>query len=135
MAISPGFIDLHTHTDTNLFQCPKGDSRIYQGVTTDIGGNCGGSPFPAGPYNNAASFLENLQQQKIGINYGSFTGQGSIRSAVMGDWDRVAGKEQLKAMQKLLEEQLEQGSVGMSCGLNMRRAPTLPMKNSLHCSR
>lgn len=117
MAISPGFIDLHTHTDTNLFQCPKGDSRIYQGVTTDIGGNCGGSPFPAGPYNNAASFLENLQQQKIGINYGSFTGQGSIRSAVMGDWDRVAGKEQLKAMQKLLEEQLEQGSVGMSCGL------------------
>lgn len=64
MAISPGFIDLHTHTDTNLFQCPKGDSRIYQGVTTDIGGNCGGSPFPAGPYNNAASFLENLQQQK-----------------------------------------------------------------------
>lgn len=117
MAISPGFIDLHTHTDTNLFQSAEGDSRIYQGITTDIGGNCGGSPFPAGPYDNATDFMEALKKQKIGINYGSFTGQGSIRSAVMGDWDQVADKQQIKAMQTLLEEQLEQGSMGMSCGL------------------
>ena len=45
-AVSPGFIDIHTHTDTNLFLAPLGDSRIFQGITTDIGGNCGDSPFP-----------------------------------------------------------------------------------------
>lgn len=46
LAVSPGWIDIHTHTDTNLFLAPKGDSRIFQGITTDIGGNCGDSPFP-----------------------------------------------------------------------------------------
>ena len=49
MAISPGFVDLHSHTDTNLFQCPRGDSRIFQGITTEAGGNCGDSPFPVKP--------------------------------------------------------------------------------------
>ena len=41
LAVSPGFIDIHSHTDTNLLIAPVGDSKIYQGVTTDIGGNCG----------------------------------------------------------------------------------------------
>ena len=45
-AVSPGFIDIHTHTDTNLLEAPLGDSRLFQGVTSDIAGNCGGSPFP-----------------------------------------------------------------------------------------
>ena len=117
MAICPGFVDLHTHTDTNFLQCPEGDSRIFQGITTDAGGNCGDSPFPAGPYSSAAVFMDVLKKQKIGINYCSFTRQGSIRSAVIGDWNAPATREQIKAMQDLLEKQLEEGSIGISCGL------------------
>ncbi|HNR27254.1 MAG TPA: D-aminoacylase [Bacteroidales bacterium] len=117
MAISPGFVDLHSHTDTNLFQCPRGDSRIFQGITTEAGGNCGDSPFPVKPYENASSFLEALRNQKTGINYCTFTGQGSIRSAIIGEWDRAATAEQQVAMKDLLEAQLEQGSIGLSCGL------------------
>ena len=117
MPICPGFVDLHTHTDTNFLQCPEGDSRIFQGITTDAGGNCGDSPFPAGPYSSAAVFMDVLKKQKIGINYCSFTGQGSIRSAVIGDWNAPATREQIKAMQDLLEKQLEEGSIGISCGL------------------
>ena len=44
--VCPGFIDIHGHTDTNLLEAPLGDSKIHQGITTDIGGNCGYSPFP-----------------------------------------------------------------------------------------
>ena len=45
LAVSPGFIDLHSHTDTNLFDAPNGDSRIFQGITSEVGGNCGYCPF------------------------------------------------------------------------------------------
>ncbi|MFA5301756.1 MAG: D-aminoacylase [Bacteroidales bacterium] len=117
MVVSPGFIDIHTHTDTKLLQCARGDSRIYQGITTDAGGNCGGSPFPDGPYDSAASFFDDLQKNKIGINYCSFTGQGSIRSAVIGDWNASATPSRIEEMKKLLDIQLEQGSRGLSCGL------------------
>lgn len=117
LAITPGFVDLHSHTDTNLFQCPGGDSRIFQGITTEAGGNCGDSPFPGKPYQDAASFLEKLRIQKTGINYCTFTGQGSIRSSIIGEWNTAATPAQQAAMQDLLETQLEQGSIGLSCGL------------------
>ncbi|MDD2289914.1 MAG: amidohydrolase family protein [Bacteroidales bacterium] len=117
LAITPGFVDLHSHTDTNLFQCPEGDSRIFQGITTEAGGNCGDSPFPGKPYQDAASFLEKLRIQKTGINYCTFTGQGSIRSSIIGEWNTAATPAQQAAMQDLLETQLEQGSIGLSCGL------------------
>ncbi|MDD2537982.1 MAG: D-aminoacylase [Bacteroidales bacterium] len=117
MAVSPGFVDIHTHTDTNLFQCPEGDSRIFQGITTDAGGNCGGSPFPDGPFESAALFLEALRKQKTGINYCTFTGQGSIRSAVIGDWNAPAAAAHTRAMKDLLERQMDEGSIGLSCGL------------------
>lgn len=54
--VSPGFIDIHTHTDGNLIDAPLGDSRIMQGVTTDIGGNCGESPFPEGDTRTLTAF-------------------------------------------------------------------------------
>ena len=108
MVISPGFIDIHTHTDTKLLQCPKGDSRIFQGITTDAGGNCGGSPFPDGPYDSAVSFFNALHKNKIGINYCSFTGQGSIRSAVIGEWNAPATPSRIEEMKQLLDIQLEQ---------------------------
>ena len=46
LAVSPGFIDVHTHTDMKLLANPKAESHIMQGITTEIGGNCGSSPFP-----------------------------------------------------------------------------------------
>ena len=116
-AISPGFIDIHGHTDTNLFQAPKGDSRIFQGITTEIGGNCGGSPFPVAPYKTAATFFDDLKKQGIGINYGTLIGQGSIRSAIIGDHADPATPETLGKMKELVDALLEQGCVGLSFGL------------------
>ncbi|MDR2125916.1 MAG: D-aminoacylase [Prevotellaceae bacterium] len=133
LAVSPGFIDIHTHTDTNLLICPEGDSRIYQGITTDVGGNCGGSPFPYSDvefekqknklrrgypaWQHVNGFFDALEKNKISINYASFTGHGDLRSAVVGDNDIPATKEQIEQMKNLLQHQIDCGSIGISYGL------------------
>ena len=132
-AVTPGFIDIHSHTDTNLFQCPAGDSKLFQGVTTDVGGNCGDSPFPYSdeefarrkgslrhgyPYwQDIDGFYDALTKNKIGINYMSYTGQGQLRSAVVGDNAVPSTPEQLAKMKKILAKELEMGSLGISFGL------------------
>lgn len=116
MAVSPGFVDIHTHTDTNLFHSPLGDSKIYQGVTTDIGGNCGEGPFPDKKWENIADFYGAFPKQ-IGVNYGSFTGQGTLRQFVVGGNNVKCTPHQLEQMKNILARQMEQGSIGISCGL------------------
>lgn len=116
-AVSPGFIDIHTHTDSNLFDAPLGDSKIYQGVTLDIGGNCGDSPFPSKKWESAGKFFDDLRSEGRGINYGSFLGQGSLRSRFVGDNNVPATADQLKDMKRYIDEQMEMGATGISCGL------------------
>jgi len=116
-AVSPGFIDIHTHTDGNLFDAPLGDSKIYQGVTTDIGGNCGDSPFPSNKWKSIEEFNEALAKANIGLNYNSFIGQGQIRHFVVGDNDTRCTPEQLAQMKRIVAEHMEYGGVGISCGL------------------
>ena len=116
-AVSPGFVDIHTHTDGNLFDAPLGDSKIYQGVTTDIGGNCGDSPFPSNKWKSIEEFNEALAKANIGLNYNSFIGQGQIRHFVVGDNDTRCTPEQLAQMKRIVAEHMEYGGVGISCGL------------------
>ena len=133
LVVSPGFIDIHTHTDTNLVDAPKGDSRIYQGITTDLGGNCGYCPFVysdeawesrkdrprhGGPaWRNIDGFYQRLTENKIGINYASLVGHGDVREAVVGPYNVKASDEQLKRMCAELDRQLELGAIGLSYGL------------------
>ncbi len=133
LAVSPGWIDIHTHTDTNLFLAPKGDSRIFQGITTDIGGNCGDSPFPYSDAHFEANkdtlrygypfwqdidgFFDAYRKQGIGINYGSLVGQGQLRSAVIGDNNIPATPETLAKMCSILDREMEMGAMGISLGL------------------
>ena len=133
LVVSPGFIDIHTHTDTNLFDAPKGDSRIFQGITTDLGGNCGYCPFVysdeawesrkdrprhGGPaWRNIDGFYQRLTENKIGINYASLVGHGDVREAVVGPYNVKATDEQLRQMCAELDHQLELGAMGLSYGL------------------
>lgn len=133
LTISPGFIDIHTHTDTNLFQAPKGDSRIFQGITTDLGGNCGYAPFVYSDqdwekrkdstrfghkaWRDVDGFYEALRQQKIGINYASLVGQGDIRDAIVGPYNVPATEDQIQRMCAELDKQLSMGAMGISYGL------------------
>jgi len=133
LAVTPGFVDIHSHTDTNLFIAPKGDSRIFQGVTSEVGGNCGEAPFvcsdkrwaeiqgtlrhgyPA--WRNIDGFYDALERNKIGINYSSLVGHGDLREAVVGPYNVPASDDDLKKMCEMLETQLEMGAIGISYGL------------------
>lgn len=116
MAVSPGFIDIHVHTDTNLLEAPKGDSRIFQGITSEVGGNCGYSPVLA-EYPSVDSFYKRLADNKIGINYATLAGHGDVREAVVGPYNVKATDAQLEKMCGILDEQLSQGAIGLSYGL------------------
>ncbi len=136
LIIAPGFIDIHTHTDTELLVNPTGDSKILQGITTEVGGNCGSSPFPlteddrvsmdeylAGKYEIHANwrrtgeFLSAIEVKGTALNYVTLTGNGDLRAFVVGKNDVRATADQMKQMKKILTESMEQGSFGLSTGL------------------
>ncbi len=136
LAVAPGFIDIHTHTDTELLVDNRGLSKIHQGVTTEISGNCGFSPFPLlqkdkeeldkslmekygiqANWQNIDGFLSALEQKKISLNYATLTGHGNLRAYVMGKNDVPPTREQLEKMKQVLAETMAQGSFGMSTGL------------------
>ena len=133
LTVCPGFIDIHTHTDTNLFDAPKGDSRIYQGITSEVGGNCGHAPFVYSDgdweaikdkpmyggqaWRNIDGFYKRLEDNKIGINYSSLVGHGDVREAIVGPYSVKASDEQLEQMCQLLDAQLSMGAIGLSYGL------------------
>ncbi len=140
--VSPGFIDIHGHSDFTLFVNNKGESKIRQGITTEVVGNCG---FTAGPstdahYGDLLQYLANTivldDEQKQNwkwksqidfLNYSSkdglsfnivpLVGHGTIRVAVMGFDKRKPNNEELLKMKELLEIELKNGIYGLSTGL------------------
>ena len=109
--VAPGFIDIHTHARRGIFEVPTADNYIRQGVTTLIEGPDGSSPVPLGP------FLAKLDALAKSINIGSFIGQGSVRSEVIGSVDRKATAEEIAKMQALVEQGMRGGAFGLSTGL------------------
>ena len=109
--VAPGFIDTHTHARGGIFNVPTADNYVRQGVTTVMEGPDGGSAVPLGP------FLQKLDALQKSVNIGSFIGQGSIRSAVIGDSNRKATPEEIEKMKALIEQGMKDGAFGLSTGL------------------
>jgi N-acyl-D-amino-acid deacylase len=109
--VAPGFIDLHTHARRGLFEVPTADNYVRQGVTTIMEGPDGGSPIPLRP------FLEKVAATRITPNFGTFIGQGSVRSAVMGEVDRRATPEEIERMKAIVRQGMRDGAFGLSSGL------------------
>jgi dihydroorotase/N-acyl-D-amino-acid deacylase len=109
--IAPGFIDIHTHARRGITQAPTAPNYARQGVTTVMEGPDGSSPLPLAP------FLAQMEALKTSINIGSFVGQGSVRSAVVGEVDRAATPEEIQKMVALVEQGMKDGAFGMSTGL------------------
>ena len=98
LAITPGFIDLHSHADYAMKLRPLVPNKVQQGITTVLAGNCGGSPVDTG------AFLDHLETQgNIGPNFGILIGHNSVRSAVMGDVDKLSNDQEQAAMKKLID--------------------------------
>ena len=136
LAVSPGFIDAHSHTDTGLLVNPNAESKIRQGVTTEVSGNCGSSPFPlmgdSGDrfkkrlkeryeidvdWTDCDGFLSRLERNGISVNYVTFIGHSDVREAVMGPDNRPPTNDELEKMKRIVHEAVEQGAFGLSTGL------------------
>jgi N-acyl-D-amino-acid deacylase len=134
--VCPGFIDIHTHTDIELLVNNHAESKIHQGVTTEVSGNCGSSPFPFNEadaknystyqnkrygidiyWKNLNGFFEAIEKNKTSINYATFTGHGDLRAFVVGKNNVAPSQDEMKKMQAVLNETMEMGSLGLATGL------------------
>lgn len=113
LTVSPGFIDVHTHSEDELLTNPLAESKIRQGVTTELLGMDGGS-FEPGVFGDE---LQALEDAGIALNAGSFVGQGTLRRQVMAMSDRAATAAEIAEMQQLAASALRQGALGISSGL------------------
>lgn len=109
--VVPGFIDVHTHVDRKIDSYSDVMNYLRQGVTTVVGGNCGGSRFPS------QEFLGQLEKKRIAINFATLIGHNTIRRQVMGNDDRAPAPEELARMQELVRQEMLAGAIGLSTGL------------------
>ena len=134
--ISPGFIDVHTHDDRLVLTDPTMTSKISQGISTVIVGNCGVSlsplllqgrepPQPLNLLGSSADFgfarmaqyIEAVDKASPAVNVAALVGHSSLRIAVMDDLDRTATESEVEAMRLILASALEDGAIGLSTGL------------------
>jgi len=112
LIVCPGFIDIHTHCDRDIVNVPSADNYIYQGVTTVIGGNCGGHPFPLNEH------FKKIKKRGISVNFGSFVGHNTIRQEVMGFKMSNPTEEEMIKMKALIDQEMKAGALGFSTGLS-----------------
>lgn len=134
LVVSPGFIDLHTHSDGSLIVNPLAESAVRQGVTTEVVGNCGHSAAPVRDpeavrsillgvqqvpieWRSFGEYLERLGRDGLSINVGALVGHGTIRLGAMGFASRPATPGELAAEKRILEQALDEGAFGLSLGL------------------
>ncbi|CAM3867604.1 N-acyl-D-amino-acid deacylase family protein [Bordetella tumulicola] len=139
LVVAPGFIDCHCHSELSLIANPGAESKVRQGVTTEILGNCGWSTFPLNGA-NAATFREQatpifghagiewdwndldgyftrLFDHGTAVNVATLAGHGALRAAVMGLDARAPTAAELASMKALLHRAMQQGALGLSSGL------------------
>ena len=134
-ALSPGFVDVHNHSDVVPLVEPWMDSALRMGSTTLVVGNCGASPWPpAGapematligvapedlpmPWPTFGSFLEGIERCEPAVNVAALVGHGALRQEAMGLQRRPPSPEELAHMRRMVREAMEAGAVGLSTGL------------------
>ena len=124
LIVAPGFFDVHSHSDTSFLTDSSSASKLYQGVTTEISGQCGSSPFPSeeGDSLECGSFDEFVRKfeesgYSMAVNQAVLAGHGSLRAKVIGYENREATKNELEEMKAMLRRDLMAGAWGMSLGL------------------
>ncbi len=133
LILTPGFIDPHASTGFGYFFPNAADHKLYQGITTEIFGNCGTSPAPIGKHlvstmnrlSNEIGFPFDWQttteyfnriESKLQFNIGTLVGHSTLRAGNMDDWNELKPL-QLTAMKTDLARAMDEGSLGLSTGL------------------
>ncbi len=132
LTVTPGFIDIHSHSDHTLLVDPRAFSPLNQGVTLEVVGNCGFGCFPiVNPelgksriyayhdtrpisWRSAGEYFDLLDAGGPGINVASLVPNGQLRLSVVGAEERTATRDEQRRMRELLEQSLEDGAWGLS---------------------
>ncbi|MGH3098551.1 MAG: N-acyl-D-amino-acid deacylase family protein [Streptosporangiales bacterium] len=137
--VCPGFIDGHTHSDLTIFDRSHAEIKLRQGVTTEVVGNCGMTAAPCRReaseplrayvepilgkattrwcWETVAKYVDALTEAQPAENVATYVGHNTLRVAAMGFDNRVASVDELARMAGMLEEALQAGAIGLSCGL------------------
>jgi N-acyl-D-amino-acid deacylase len=137
LTVAPGFIDVHSHSDWRLWANRRAESKIRQGVTTEVVGNCGFSPAPVTDefrddlrgfalylppgmdfsWHSMRDYLRGYEQGGVALNVVQLVGHGTLRIAAMGFARRApTGREQAH-MERLMDESMAGGAAGLATGL------------------
>ena len=129
LVVAPGFIDMHSHSDFTILEDGNAQSKIRQGVTTEV---LGESSSP-GPYQGKlpttrvtikgkptewttlAGYFDTVEKAGVSTNVASFVGLGTVWRCVMGNSHARPSKEQFAQMKDLVEEAMKNGAAGLSC--------------------
>ncbi len=132
--LCPGFIDPHASTGFGLFFPHAADHKLYQGITTEIFGNCGTSTAPVGPnlvetmdrlsneigfpfhWQTMAEYNREIETRGLQFNIAQMVGHSTLRGGYLADWNRLEASE-LEAMKAALRQALTEGALGLSTGL------------------
>jgi N-acyl-D-amino-acid deacylase len=137
LVVAPGFIDMHSHSDWRLWGNRRAESKVRQGVTTEVVGNCGFSPAPVEPTHREAlrgfalylptgmdlgwfsmrEYLRRFGEEGSGVNVVQLVGHGTLRIAAMGLGRRAPEAGELSTMARLARQSVEGGAWGLSTGL------------------
>lgn len=138
LVVAPGFIDIHTHSDLTLLADSRGASKVSQGVTTEIIGNCGLSVAPAPlemrdkikdslsilfpehvdwNWTGYREYVQLFEEQGVSLNVGFYIGHGTVRAAAMGFENRPPTEAELARMKEYIIDGMQNGAVGLSSGL------------------
>jgi len=140
LVVSPGFIDMHSHSEISILVNPQAESKIRQGVTTELVNNCGVSQFPVsaatrdtvkkasmGTYSidvdwlwfNLDEYGARLREGGTSVNHVPLVGHSTVRAGGMGFENRPPTPRELDIMKGLVREGMEQGAFGFSTGLTL----------------
>jgi len=119
----PGFVDPHSHADSGILEYPLAENLVMQGITTFVGGNCGGAMAPLqdadADWRTFGEWLSRVEGAGVSPNYVPLAGHNKVREFVMGeDFKRKATSDEIEAMKGLLEEAMKAGAFGLSIGLD-----------------
>ena len=136
LVVSPGFIDMHTHSDFTLIADGRAESQVHQGVTTEVIGQCGHSCAPVNspdvipriaPWYTAKAkhdtwlgfgdYLGVLDKIGLGVNVMAFVGHGTIHRAIMGGELQPGEQDEVADMARLVDKCMDEGAGGFSSGL------------------
>jgi N-acyl-D-amino-acid deacylase len=136
LVAAPGFVDIHSHSDYHLLVAPQAESSIRQGVTLEVGGNCGYAPAPlwgtwqadraaeyraayglACPGGTLEAYFAALESARPAINYGQLIGHNTLRGSATGGAARPVRPDELAAMLDAARAAMRAGALGLSTGL------------------